>query len=1039
MHLVVGLARREPNSPTAVARAFHFSHKRLARKLSAFVAGLTLICSATAQHAQTPQLRVDTGAHSAPVRALDVDANGRFAVTAAEDKTARVWELGTGRLLQTLRPPIGANNDGKLFAAAITPDGEVIAVGGWSPDNDVYLFDRASGAMVQRITALPNTITHLSFSPNGRMLAIGLWGKNGVRLFGTSSAWRASEELAADAAYEGEVYGGQFSPDGQRFASGSADGQIRLYTVSRDRLTLLGVTRSPNGGQPFGVAFAPDGKLLAVGFSDRAAVEVFQTDTLTLAYSPNPGNANRGSLNAVAWSADGRELFAAGTWTLPDGSHGLKRWSAAGRGSSTDVGLSGNSVTALRSLGDGRLVYAAADPAWGWLVAPSPPSPVGSGIPPAPTSRVFHSGMVDFRDRRSGREGQASLRLATDGTALAYNSHNASSGPVAVGFDLRNAAWVPAQPTWVAATQIGRGMQVSDWREGVAPKLNGRTLALTDNEVTMAAAVAPGGNGVVLGTSFFVRFYKPDGSLAWRAAAPATTWQVNVSADGRWVVAAFNDGTLRWLRAKDGVEMIALLPHADQKRWVAWMPQGYYSASPGGEDLFGWQINRGVAASADFFTGSRFRANFFRPDLITAVLETADFDAALRITSQSVVPPLSSPATSPDIEQKTPPVVTVLSPRDGDSFSSSEVLLSVSIRTPAAAPPASLRARLNGNNFELPLAQASQWNAARNLVVEAEQPPLPPGTRQVRYEQRISLPPQDAEIMLFSDNRNGYSTPAVLRLKWAGASPAPVAATRPTTNASEAVDAAFRPALYVLAVGISKYQNADIQLAFAAKDASDFANVFKLQDKHLYRKVEVKLLTDSNAKRDDILDGLEWIRREMTARDVGVVFMAGHGINDSDGVYYYLPQDTDPSKLKRTGVIFTEIRNTLASLPGKALFFVDTCHSGNVLGTGRRSVANDLTAVVNELSSAENGVIVFAASTGRQVAQESPEWGNGAFTKAVVEGMSGKADAGRTGRVTHKMLDLYVSERVKSLTRGTQSPVTIVPQGISDFPVAISR
>ena len=177
----------------------------------------------------------------------------------------------------------------------------------------------------------------------------------------------------------------------------------------------------------------------------------------------------------------------------------------------------------------------------------------------------------------------------------------------------------------------------------------------------------------------------------------------------------------------------------------------------------------------------------------------------------------------------------------------------------------------------------------------------------------------------------------------------------------------------------------------------------------------------------------------VSAAQADGVFMAGHGVNDSDGVYYYLPQDTDPDKLKRTGVIFTEIRNTLAALPGKALFFVDTCHSGNVLGTGRRAVNNDLTAVVNELSSAENGVIVFAASTGRQASQESAEWGNGAFTKAVIEGMSGKADVGRTGRVTHKMLDLYVSERVKTLTRGTQSPVTIVPQGISDFPVAISR
>lgn len=238
---------------------------------------------------------------------------------------------------------------------------------------------------------------------------------------------------------------------------------------------------------------------------------------------------------------------------------------------------------------------------------------------------------------------------------------------------------------------------------------------------------------------------------------------------------------------------------------------------------------------------------------------------------------------------------------------------------------------------------------------------------------------------------------------------------------------------------MSKYRNAAIQLDYAAKDAGDFVASLKQQQGVLYRKVVVKLLTDDRAKRDDVLDGLEWIRREMTNRDVGMIFLAGHGVNDSDGIFYYLPQDVDVDKLKRTGVIFTEIKNTLATLPGKALFFVDTCHAGNVLGTGRRAIPNDITAVVNELTSAENGVIVFAAATGRQFAQESATWRNGVFTLSLIEGIGGKADNARSGRVTHKMLDLYTSERVKALTKGAQSPVTIVPQGIPDFPLAISR
>ena len=117
--------------------------------------------------------------------------------------------------------------------------------------------------------------------------------------------------------------------------------------------------------------------------------------------------------------------------------------------------------------------------------------------------------------------------------------------------------------------------------------------------------------------------------------------------------------------------------------------------------------------------------------------------------------------------------------------------------------------------------------------------------------------------------------------------------------------------------------------------------------------------------------------------------------------------------------------------------FLDTCHSGNVFGPGKKSAFNDISGVINELASAENGVVVFSSSTGRQLSLEDKAWDNGAFTKALVEGISGKADHQQSGRVTFKMLDLYVTERVKELTKGTQSPVTQAPGGVNDFPLAV--
>ncbi|MGB7292225.1 MAG: hypothetical protein WBD99_08645 [Thermodesulfobacteriota bacterium] len=70
---------------------------------------------------------------------------------------------------------------------------------------------------------------------------------------------------------------------------------------------------------------------------------------------------------------------------------------------------------------------------------------------------------------------------------------------------------------------------------------------------------------------------------------------------------------------------------------------------------------------------------------------------------------------------------------------------------------------------------------------------------------------------------------------------------------------------------------------------------------------------------------------------------------------------------------------------------------------------------MNELSSAESGVVVFASSSGRQYSLEDTKWNNRAFTKAPIEGATGKADYTKTGRIRINMLDLYLSERVKEL------------------------
>ena len=224
---------------------------------------------------------------------------------------------------------------------------------------------------------------------------------------------------------------------------------------------------------------------------------------------------------------------------------------------------------------------------------------------------------------------------------------------------------------------------------------------------------------------------------------------------------------------------------------------------------------------------------------------------------------------------------------------------------------------------------------------------------------------------------------------------------------------------------------------FASKDAGDFAKAIQKQKGELYRDVGIRRLADEKATKDEILDELDWIRRETTSKDGAILFLAGHGVNDPSGIYYFLPVNTDTEKLKRTGVPFLDIKNTVASLAGKTIVFLDTCHAGNIMG--KRRGRTDITGVVNELTSAESGVVVFASFTGNQYSVEDPAWKNGAFTKAAVEGITGNADYTGQGKITINLLDLYISERVKELTQGQQTPTTTKPQTIPDFPMAMSR
>jgi WD40 repeat protein len=953
---------------------------------------LVLIYPSTLQAAEPPQdpiLRLDPSMHTAMIRRMSMDTAGRLLATASDDKTVRLWEYENGqlRLLRVLRPPLGEGNEGKIYAVAISPDGATVAAGGntgwaWEGKCLIYLFNSRTGALTGRITGLPEVILHLSFSPDGRFLATSLLGKNGIRLFRTTDL----AEVGKDADYGSDSYGSTFfaaANSGLRLATTSWDGNLRLYDVATNgSLTLRAKVKAPGGSRPYGIAASGTGRL-AVGYNDTTKVDVFSGTDLAGLFSADTQGINYvgNGLDVVAWSPDGSTLYDGGRYENNRATP-VFSWTEGGRGRRQEIqtGMD-NSILSLIPLPDSSLLIGSTDPAIALI------SGQQSQLLKSPETANFRENLEGFQVSRRG-----------DRVRFGYQIFGKSPAV----FDIANRTILPGNDDSALQSPVTSGdMRIIDWKNNYIPKLNGTPLKLNQYEPSRSMAIAPQGAWFALGSDWNLRSYNRDGTERWKIPAPGIVWAVNVTGDGSCVVAALSDGTIRWYRAHNGKEILAFYPHPDKKRWVLWTPGGYYDASPGAEELIGWHVNHGKDQAADFFAAGRFRNIYYRPDVLSRVLDALDEKEAVRLADEAA----GRKKQETTVAQILPPVITILTPEDGAGVRSSTLIVRYQVRTPSGERVTGVKALVNGRPV----------TSKRGITIKPKESDV--------QELAIDVPAADCEISLIAENRYAASEPATVRLRWAG-----------VKIQDEFV---IKPRLYVLAIGISNYQNAALKLGLAAKDARDFAAAMQTQQGGIYRDVSVKVLTDAQATKDDIMDGLDWLQKETTAKDIGMLFIAGHGVNDPTGIYYFLPVNADTERLKRTGVAFSDIKNTVASLAGKTLLFVDTCHSGNVMGT-RRGAA-DITAVVNELASAENGTVVFASSTGNQYSLEDKAWGNGAFTKALVEGIGGKADYTGKGRITINMLDLYLSERVKELTKGKQTPTTTKPQTIQDFPVAMKR
>jgi WD40 repeat protein len=565
--------------------------------------------AALAQLSEHPMLVVDPGMHTTTIQTVAVDAAGRLAVTGSYDKTVRVWSLTDGKLLQTIRMPAGGSNIGNIFAVAMGPDGDLIAAGGWTmwstdaKEESIYLFETRTGKMTARIAGLSSVNYSLAFSSDGRYLAAGL-DNGGLRVFDRDRQWT---EAVRDTDYSDAIHGVTFAADG-RLATASNDGKIRLY--DRDFKLLVPPRKAPGGERPFRIAFTSDGTVLAVGFADAASVGLLDGRSLTPLARPNVDDLSNGNLASVTWSKDGETLYAGGRYHVGNRAPVLA-WAKAGQGERRALPAGSDAVMGLRALPDGRLLVAAQDPFLALLEFDGTP------------------GWAHTSPKASFRHQYYKLGVSTDGTIVDFEFELADKSPLR--FDL-GALKLSSDPPADGQTRRPKqtGLDVEGWFDGLSPTLGGKAIKLKRYEMSRSLAVHPDGGRFVLGADWTLRAIDAKGERLWTRQVPGVVRAINISGDGRLVVAAYGDGTIRWHRMDDGRELLALFALADKQNWVAWTPEGFYGATAGAFGVLQWHVNRGFDAAADtvpVHTIPRLR----RPDALALVLQELETARALGI------------------------------------------------------------------------------------------------------------------------------------------------------------------------------------------------------------------------------------------------------------------------------------------------------------------------------------------------------------------------------------------------------------------------
>lgn len=449
--------------------------------------------------------------------------------------------------------------------------------------------------------------------------------------------------------------------------------------------------------------------------------------------------------------------------------------------------------------------------------------------------------------------------------------------------------------------------------------------------------------------------------MIWKSAAPHWTLQVQSSFDGKLLVTAHMDGTVRWWRAADGKELLALFVHPATLDWVLWTPAGYYDCSLRAEEWLKWQVNRGLDKAATTYPIGEFRERFYRPDVVDRILTAGDesvalYEASLERFGQPENPMARGPFVvdlpAVNIERANLDregagyvldIAVTCSPREGQSIKSIEV---------------------QGDFIQMFVERIEQSEA--NVAFT--------------WEKNISwaLPIKRVQVLVdygtgFTELQIGVSNARSITFE------GEPARTGPHT-------------LHVLAVGVNTYPNATkaiSALRFAEDDAKAFAAEFKARAPTEYSRVNPKVLIGAQVTAAILRATLVEMCKDAKPLDLFLFYFSGHGLaNPSDPYEYLYPLFDYNPNVPAPGSLSAQEIAALANEVSQCrrLVVLDTCFAEKAID-----------GFIFRVSDPRFGLGVFAGSGTNGVSREGD--GNGYFTRAIIDALR-LAGPGLSSRIT---------------------------------------